>query len=188
MTTEAADTDTAATFTRLTDRFGDVVDAVTDWSAPSPCDGWTAVDVLTHVVDTERDFLGTHGIDLGARPDLTGNPGGAWHDHAAAARTALADPEVPAKSFEGHFGPTTVGETLLRFYGFDLLVHRWDLAASQGRDLRFAEDELTTIDAAADGFGAALYSDGVCRGGVSAPVDADRQARLLARLGRTSLT
>ena len=78
---------------------------------------------------------------------------------------------------------TTVGETLLRFYGFDMIAHRWDIAAAAGLDHRFTEDELTEMESAADGFGDALYADGICER-LDTPAGADRQTALLARLGR----
>ena len=60
-------------------RFSAVVDAVPDWSAPSPCPGWSAADVVAHVVDTERDFLSQRGLDVGERPD--GDPSAVWRQH-----------------------------------------------------------------------------------------------------------
>ena len=56
---------------RHADRFTAVVEAAgdTQWSSPSPCEGWTAADVLDHVVDTQRDFLDKRGADVGARPE-----------------------------------------------------------------------------------------------------------------------
>ena len=77
-----------------------------------------------------------------------------------------------------------MGDSLLRFYGFDLVVHRWDVATAAGLDERFDEEELAFVEACAEGFGESLYAEGICRPGVEAPVDADRQTRLLARVGR----
>ena len=162
--------------------FTSVVEAVTDWDAASPCEGWTATDVLGHVLDTERDFLGARGRDL---PVLDqGSPADRWRAHEAAVSGLLADPAVAAEAFEGHFGPTTVGETLTRFYGFDLLVHRWDLARSQGREEALTDAELDEIDAAVDGFGEHAYAPGIFGQPVEVSGEADRQARVLARTGR----
>ncbi len=38
------------------------------WACPSACEGWTAQDVLDHVIDTQREVFARHGMDLGARP------------------------------------------------------------------------------------------------------------------------
>ena len=167
--------------------FGNVADslATDDWDRSSPCAGWTARDVVAHVIDTQREFLTGHGVALADPPSLV-DPADAWRTHAAAVRAALADESVAGREFDGHYGPTTVGETLLRFYGFDMIAHRWDVAAAAGRAHTFRDDDLTTLEQAADGFGDALYSEGVCLR-IDVPADADRQTRLLARLGRTPL-
>lgn len=178
-----------AIYEPLATRFGAVVDTTTDWAAASPCEGWTARDVLDHVIGTQRDFLGQHlparGIDLGPAPDLT-DPVAAWRAHDTRVRELLADESVAGHEFAGYFGPTTVGDTLVRFYGFDLLVHRWDIAQAAGRDERFDDAELDVIEGAAAGFGEHLYGEGICKPALAAPADADRQAQVLARLGRAA--
>jgi uncharacterized protein (TIGR03086 family) len=155
-------------------------------SAPAPCEGWTARDVLGHLIATQRDFLVGHGTDLGPAPDLQSDPAAAWRDHAKRVQEAMSDDELAEREYDGHFGRTTVGVNLVRFYGFDMLVHRWDVAQAVGADAGLTEEELDRIERGADGFGDALYLDGVCRPGVEAPADADRQARVLARLGRVA--
>ncbi|MED5803414.1 maleylpyruvate isomerase family mycothiol-dependent enzyme [Gordonia sp. Z-3] len=179
-------TDLGARYRSLADGFAAVLDTIPadGWAADSPCDGWTARDVVAHVIDTQRSFFDGHGIDLGRRPDLD-DPAAAWHIHRSAVATRLDDPAVGDHPFDGHFGPTTIGETLLRFYGFDMVAHRWDVASAVGHDLRFTDDELTLMETAAAGFGPALYGEGVCKPGVEVASDADRQTRLLATLGRT---
>ncbi len=47
----------------------DVVEGVADWDAPAPCDGWTAHDVLHHVVTTQRALLADRGVALAPAPD-----------------------------------------------------------------------------------------------------------------------
>lgn len=167
----------------LADGFAAVLDEVpaATWSAQSPCEGWTAADVVFHVIGTQRDFLAGHGITLPA--STSDDPAAAWRQHQKAATEVLADPAVGDKEFQGHFGPTTIGETLVAFYGFDLVAHRWDVATAAGIDLRFTDEELATMEASADGWGEALYADGICKR-IGAPAGADRQTRLLARLGR----
>ncbi len=176
-------------YTQLADRFGVVVDALgaADWDAPSPCDGWTGRDVLQHVITTQREFLARNGVDLGGG-DPTGHaapsPARSWHDHDARMRETLADPAVAEQEYEGMFGRSTIGAAITRFYGFDLIVHRWDLARTGGRDETLSPAELDVVDAAADGFGEHLYGEGVCKPAVDVDADAGRQERVLARLGR----
>ena len=156
------------------------------WTAPSPCPDWTARDVVRHMVDTQRDFLTGRGVDLGPAPDVDADPAAAWREHAGRVLTALSDPAVAGRGYDGHFGPTTVGATLEQFYVWDMVVHRWDVARAAGLDAGLTEEELDRVDRGADAFGEALYMDGICRGDVEVSADAGREARVLARLGRRS--
>lgn len=171
-------------FLARADRFSAVVDAVPDWDAPSPCDGWSALDVLDHVVDTQRDALVGRGLDVGHRP--VGDPAGVWSAHVSSLRTLLADDAVVGAEYDGYFGPTTLADTLALFYGFDLIVHRWDIGVATGQEVVLSDEEMSTAEQAADGFGDALHMDGICKSAVEVSADAPRQVRLLARLGRTA--
>lgn len=162
-----------------------VVDALApqDWARPSPCAGWTARDVLFHVVDTQRDVLQRAGHDLGLPPDLDDPPIG-WRTHAETVARLLADPNVSAQRVPSLGGPAELGEVMTRFYGFDMLVHRWDLARTGGLDADWTDAELDAIEGALDGFGEGLYAEGVCRPALDVPANASRADRLLARMGR----
>jgi uncharacterized protein (TIGR03086 family) len=165
-----------------------LLDAVpaTDWASPSPCADWTAADVVGHLIDTQREFFGTHGVDLGPAPDAATDPAGAWRGHAERVAEALADDTVAAREFEGFFGPTTVGAAFEQFYVWDMFVHRWDIARAVGADAELTDAEVDRMEAGADSFGPALYMDGICRPAVDVPADADRPTRVLARLGRAA--
>ncbi|SKB05553.1 maleylpyruvate isomerase N-terminal domain-containing protein [Aeromicrobium choanae] len=164
------------------DRFSATVDATTDWSATSPCADWTAADVVAHVIDSERDFFARHDLDLGERP--AGAPAQAWAAHLDAVRPYACDAAVASREFDGFFGRTTIGATLDSFYGFDLVVHGWDLGASNGRPTTFSDGDMDAMDAAFAGFGDHAYDDGVFGRPVDVPDEADRQTKLLARMGR----
>ncbi|MEJ5912925.1 maleylpyruvate isomerase family mycothiol-dependent enzyme [Pseudokineococcus sp. 1T1Z-3] len=163
-----------------------VLAAVPDdgWRAPSPCEGWTAADVVAHLVTTQRDLLTGHGADLGEAPDLDVDPAGAWSVHADRVLAALGDPELPATTFDGFFGPTTVGETLVRFYVWDMVVHRWDVARAAGLDAGLTAVELAQVETGADGFGEALHMEGICAPALDVGETATREQKVLGRLGR----
>lgn len=164
---------------------GAVVEAGGDWSAQSPCEKWNAAEVLDHVIDSERAFIGRYGIDLGPAP--TGEPAERWRAHLAVLRTILTE-EVLAIEYDGLFGHTTVGETLRDFYGFDLLVHRWDIGTALGQRIELSPEELDRVEARVPEPGTDLYeffySDSVCKPPVPVPADAPRQTQVLAKLGR----
>lgn len=160
-----------------------VIDAVPAhrWSAPSPCEGWGAADVVKHMVNTQRDFFTERGLDLGAAPE--GDPAAVWREHTRRAGDLLSADAVVDAGYDGYFGPTTIGATLVQFYVWDMLVHRWDIATATGLDATFTSAELDLIDDGADSFGESLYAEGICRPGVKAATTR-RQDLVLARLGR----
>jgi uncharacterized protein (TIGR03083 family) len=174
----------AATARSLTDVLEAVPPAA--WDAPSPCEGWTARDVVRHLVETQRELFAGHGVDLGEPPDVDADPPPAWRAHSDRVLEALADAAVPAIAYDGFFGPTTLGATLEQFYVFDMVVHRWDVARAAGLDAGLTQAELDRIERGADSFGDALYMEGICKGGVTAPAGAPREVAVLARLGRAA--
>ena len=180
--------DTATTYAAADSSLTAVLEAVPHdaWDAPSPCEGWTARDVVRHLVETQRDLFATHVVDLGELPDVDADPAQGWRAHAARVLAALADPAVPAIAYDGFFGPTTLGATLEQFYVWDMVVHRWDVARAAGLDAGLTDAELERLEQGADSFGDALYMDGICKGGVTAPADAPREVAVLARLGRAA--
>lgn len=177
-------TSTADDFAQHAATFGDILDAARgQWDAPTPCEGWTVRDVVTHVVDTERDFLERQDLAPGPRPDL-GDPASGWREHAAAVTAVLERDGVAEREYDGYFGRTTIAATMADFYGWDLVVHGSDVARATGQAWSIGEAEADRLHATADGWGEALHSEGVCADAVPVAGDASPTDRLLARLGR----
>jgi uncharacterized protein (TIGR03086 family) len=154
-----------------------------DWDASSACEQWSARDVLQHMVDTQRDFLSAHDLDPGHLPTGT-EPERLWGEHTARVATLLDDPQSSDRAYDGHFGPTTVAATLSAFYGWDMLVHRWDIAVAMARDPQLSEADLDEIERDLAMFGDALYAPGICAPAVEVGAAATRTERVMARLGR----
>lgn len=169
----------------LAARMADVADQVAPgrWQWQSPCDQWSTVDVLDHVIDTQRDFLGRMGLDLDALV-ASDDPATRWTAHVDVVADVLDRPGVADTPYDSLFGPSTLGATLARFHGFDLVVHRWDLGRGAGVEVTFTDDELDLLDDSIAAFGEHLYTEGVCQPAIPVPDDAGRQARLLATMGR----
>lgn len=161
-----------------------VLDTVEDWTTASACEGWKVGDVVDHLIDTQRDFLQRHGLEIGPRPDTHDDPLDAWTAHASKIQDLLDTPAVAGSEFDGFFGRTTIGATLATFYGFDMVVHRWDIARGIGLEHHFNDAELDLIEQSLDGFGDHLYEEGICKPALPTTPDADRETRLLARMGR----
>jgi uncharacterized protein (TIGR03086 family) len=164
------------------------VDGVPDerWADPSPCAGWTARDVVRHVVDTMRTVPGWAALPhLELIESVDEDPHAAWAEARDAMRDVLADPARAGTPFEGFVGPTTLERSIDQFVVFDLVVHAWDLARATGQDETMPPDDVRLAAGAVAGFGPALRGEGVCGPEVTVPDDASEQDRLLGLLGRT---
>ena len=147
-------TDWIALQAHAADLYDDVLAGITDWDAGTPCRSWIAREVLAHVVDEQ---LWVPGLLAGGTVDEVGEDlegplrrlhemSGTelvdqWHavrpPVAAAWRGTYAggaDSEVQLS-----YGSAPVGHYLAQ-QTFDLAVHAWDIAASQGRDLPWGDD------------------------------------------------
>ncbi len=142
--------------------------------------------MVTHIIATQRDLLVGHGHDLGAMPDLS-DPAAGLRSHADRVLGLVSRAHVVDVTYEGFFGTTTVGATLVQFYVWDMLVHRWDIARAAGGDETLTPAELDRIEAGANSFGDALHMEGICGPAVPPPAGAGRQVELLSRLGRDRL-
>ena len=173
-------------YRRLATAFADKVAAVPDdrWGSPSPCEGWTARDVVRHVVETQGMFLASVGRELGPLPSVDEDPVAAWEAARGVVQADLDDPARASAGYEGFFGPTTFEETVDRFGCLDLVVHGWDLSRAAGLDDRIDPEEVRRVTADTEGLGDALRAPGVCGPAVEPGPGADEQERLLAHLGR----
>lgn len=176
---------TATRYRDLAERFTSIVTTVPGpgWDEPSPCAGWTARDVLSHVVDTELDFLRQFGLG----PDEIGDePFERWISVRVAMQHALEDPETAETEYDGYFGPTTFAESVDGFYTPDLIVHGWDIARATGlADLEpMPADEVARLDERFRSMGDTPRATGAFGPEVPVPDDASAQDRLLGFLGR----
>lgn len=173
-------------YDHVADQFDRLVRAVPAdrWDAVSPCEGWTARDIVRHVADTERDLLDRMGFDPPAVDGL--GAVAAWTTVRAAVAAALHDPARADHAYDGYFGPTTFAATIDDFYSFDLVVHRWDLARAVGlvEHEAIADEELVRLRRSGEKFGEAARMPGIFGPELPAPPDASEQERVLAWMGR----
>lgn len=182
-------TDTRAVadrYRRLAASFTDRIVAVDPgrWHDPSPCEGWTALDLVGHVVETEGMFLGLVDRRIDAVPSVDDDPLAAWTTVRDAVQAELDDPERAAATFTGFDGPSTLAAAIDRFVCLDLVVHGWDLARATGQDERLDPDEVRRVVEAVAAFGDAIRGPGVCGPEVEVAPGADEQTRMLALVGR----
>ena len=163
------------------------VDAVPPerWDDPSPCEEWSARQVLQHLLDSHRDMPGYAGDPLVLEKSVDDDPHAAWVEGRDAMQALLDDPQRAGMEYDGMFGRTSVEKTVDTFLGLDLLVHGWDIARATGQDEALPEEEVRRVHADAVRLGDNLRRGGVCGPEVSVPDDASEQDKLLAALGRT---
>jgi uncharacterized protein (TIGR03086 family) len=169
-------------------RFGDAVDAADGrWQRPSPCEGWSAHDVLEHVI-------GFHDVlllrPLGLKPYRPrDDPQRRWELTFDRVRQGLgrADVfqrvvEVPAVGMN-KATQLDVGALLPRLTQ-DVLIHTWDLARAGGGDDRLDQQWCAVFLDRPPADPDALSASGMFAAPIAVDDTADAQSRLLARLGR----
>jgi uncharacterized protein (TIGR03086 family) len=173
-------------YRKRSQEFADTVAAVPEdrWSNPSPCEEWTARDVVRHVVQTPGMFFGLIGAEYPEPPSVDDDPDAAVTAARETMQRALDDPEVASTEFDGFFGRTSFEQAVDRFVNFDLVVHRWDLARATGLDETMPAEEIPRLADEVAGYGDAARSPGVFGPVVDVPPDADPQTALLGQLGR----
>ncbi len=178
--------ETAERYRRLATRFTALVESVPpdQWEAPSPCQGWTARDLVAHLVEGHGIFLGLVDRELGPIPPVDDDPLGAWTAARDVVQADLDDPGKASAAFEGELGPSTFEQAIGRFLCTDLVVHSWDLARATGQDERLDPDDVRRVSADMRSVGDALRGSGAFGPAVEPPAGADEQAALLAFLGR----
>lgn len=159
------------------------------WERPAPPEGWTARDVVRHLVEWVPAVIGRSGIDLPppppATPSVDDDPLAAWTALADALQAALDDPATAARTFDaGPPGELTVEAAVSMLVTGDVAVHTWDLARAVGLD-----DEIDPVVAAEMLAGLAPMDEVLRRSGhygpkVDLPPGASVQDQLVAFLGR----
>jgi uncharacterized protein (TIGR03086 family) len=161
------------------------VDACVDWSAPTPCPGWTALHIVSHVVGVHRSALSL--LDDSSRPEPVDDADAvvaAWRAASASMLASLEDAERATRVVSPRFGDMPFEDLASRMVCSDTLVHTWDLARAtrqdEGLDVSAVEYAWTWMQVAGDN----LRASGSFGPAVPPPDGADTQTRLLCFLGR----
>jgi uncharacterized protein (TIGR03086 family) len=179
--------DVSERYRKLAAAMTDRIAAVPDdrWSAPAPCEGWTARDVVRHLVETPAMFFGLIGEPPPSDgPSVDDDPLGAFAHVRDAVQAALDDPAIADKEYEGAFGKNTFAGGVAQFLCADLVVHGWDLARAAGLDERMDPDEVHALYEGMLPMDEAMRGPGAFGPKIEPPPDADEQTRFLCFLGR----
>jgi uncharacterized protein (TIGR03086 family) len=180
-------TEISERYARRAAAFADLAAAVDvgRWAAPSPCDEWTARDVVRHVVDTQGMFLAFVGREMDAIPSVDDDPAAAVRAATGRIQADLEDPALAAETFDGMMGTQAFETAVDRFLSADLVMHRWDLARATGQDETIPPQDLAEMQEAIKQFPAeAMRGPGAFGPEVEVAADASPQDKLLAFLGR----
>ena len=154
------------------------------WDRRTPCEDWSARDLLGHVVQTQGTFLGFVGEELPEGPSVEEDPVGAWAHASGAVQRRLDDPEGATATFQGFSGESTFEAATDRFLCADLVVHRWDLGRSQGQDVTLDPQDMARIHEGMAPLADQMRGPGAFGPEVQVAPDADAQTKFLAFLGR----
>jgi uncharacterized protein (TIGR03086 family) len=166
--------------------FTDRARAVKSWDVGAPVAGWTARDVVRHLVDWFPGFLaaGT-GIELPRSPGVDDDPAGAWQAQSDAVQAVLDDPSAPRRTFANpHTGELPLDQAIDRFYTADVFMHTWDLARATGQDDRLDPGLCAVLLAGMEPIEELMRSSGQYGPRVPVPPGADAQTGLLGFIGR----
>jgi uncharacterized protein (TIGR03086 family) len=172
----------AGHFTRLVDGVPD--DAT--WNRRSPVPGWTARDVVGHLVGWFPDFLATGaGVTLPQGPSVDEDPVCAWRTMSDGVQAVLDDPASADKNLVNpHIGEVALPMAIAQFFTNDVFMHTWDLARATGQDESLDPQRCVALLEQLQPLDDLLRSSGQYGPKVDVPDDADAQTKMLAFIGR----
>ncbi len=156
------------------------------WESPAPVEGWTARDVVRHLVEWFPGFLhGGTGIRLRSGPGVDDDPVGAWRTHSRQIQALLEDPATTDRVLQNrHIGELPLGPAVSQFYTSDVFLHTWDLARATGQDETLDEGMCAAMLEGMEPMDALLRASGQYGPRVDVPPDAPVQHQLLGFIGR----
>lgn len=165
-------------------RFGMVVVGVANWEAPSPCEGWTARDVVRHLIIWLPGLLEhSAGVALEPGTSVDDDPVAAWTERYDAVQALLAQPIANRAINTEHFTGDLAG-MIDAFWTGDVFLHTWDLARASGQDVRLDEAVCAEMLEGMRPLDAVLRSSGHYGPQVAVDQNASAQDRLLGFIGR----
>ena len=159
------------------------------WDSPSPCAGWSALDVIGHVIEGQREIIALASQEEPPAPvDEPGKLAGddpleSWREARAECAASLTERALARPIPFGGFGELPLRD-LLDTYVLELLVHAWDLAKANGQPVRLDGDLVHHAFNTAQVVGGSMRAEGLIGPALTPPHGANELTRLLAFLGR----
>lgn len=163
--------------------FAAVVDATTDWDAPTPVPMWRAADVVTHLLEWFPPALAAwtpHRLEIDATAPLAQQ----WATLSEGVQ-AILDDQVAAAApmLGGPFAGQPTGVGIDRVYTADVFMHTWDLAQASQIPVAYDQEYAAQALAGMRAVEAALRESGHFGPGVETDSE-EPMVQLMAFVGR----
>ena len=157
------------------------------WDDPSPCEDWSARQVLGHLIGVQRiglDIMAGKPVAPSLEPVPVGSdPAAEWDDIAGKVRETMRGVDLN-REVESPRGKRTIAQGVA-FPVLDLFMHSWDIGKATGVDVQIPND---VVEYAFDFFGKLpeqmLRTAKTFGPEQRAPEGADATTRLMAFAGR----
>jgi uncharacterized protein (TIGR03086 family) len=154
------------------------------WATPSVCEGWTAADIVAHVVGNHRSMAAAVTGEETPEADAAADPVASWTQAYERMLALTKDSETLAKQVNGPTGPVPLEQALGSLVSMDTHVHTWDLARTVGGDERLDPEVVHLAWEMLQPMDEMLRRPGVFGPKLDPPEGADEQTKLLYFLGR----
>jgi uncharacterized protein (TIGR03086 family) len=160
------------------------------WGDPTPCEDWDLRTLVNHIVSgnwwAAELAAGKTIPEVGDRLDgdvLGDDATAAYESSATDAAAVFREPGAMERPCAVSYGPVP-GEVYCGHRFIDVLVHGWDVAKAIGADTALPPDLVEACIAVVEPQAEMIAGSGAFHTDVRADPDGDRQAYLLAMLGR----
>jgi uncharacterized protein (TIGR03086 family) len=154
------------------------------WDDPAPVRGWTARDVVGHLVEWFPGFLRSGaGVELPDVPPVDDDPVAAWAARMADVQKLVDDPGDRLLR-NPHIGEIPLADAIDRFYSIDIFMHTWDLARALGQQPDLDTARCEAVIAGAEPHEDAMRASGQYGPKVDVPPGAPAQDRMIGFIGR----
>ncbi|MGI8625049.1 MAG: TIGR03086 family metal-binding protein [Geodermatophilaceae bacterium] len=161
------------------------------WSNQSPCQDWTARDVVGHIVGMHAVMLRPLDRPPSPAPTVQDDPLAAFRSARADIEAVLDNPDLAATQVDTPMGAMTAESNIDGVVSEDMVIHGWDLARATDQDDTIDPYELERMWPGVQMIGPELRTPGAFGPGivvfgpeVTISEDAPLQDRVLGLLGR----
>jgi uncharacterized protein (TIGR03086 family) len=115
------------------------------WSRQSPCEAWSARDVVDHIVALHAAMMASAGRTLSPALSVQQDPLAAFQAARSDVGAVLDDPDLARSECDTPEGRMTVERHIDEVVSDDLVLHGWDLARATGQDDTIDPGDLERI-------------------------------------------